>query len=321
MTGGAAGTYILSLHDALPICQTAVQTAGGISFSAHYNGSTTYNESTSVGCEQLSPVKLDSSVTTAIHNAAHAVITSAAIGATVHDSATVTGTQAGGTPTGTVTFTGFASGVCTGGPVAVSAPLDIVDGSVAASAFTQTAGCVALSALDNGSTTYNEATSACEPLTVNPNQPTIHTTPSAGGNVGVVLNDSALLAGGFQPQGTITFKLFGPNNATCNPEGAVPVYTQTVDVDGNGTYTTAPGYATGAAGTYRWVATYNPGNDTNNRGVTSGCNDEQVTVTPPPNTPTPPSTPPQPVIDLAITKTGAPNPTTTGTNITWTMVV
>src|SRR5438105_13802373 len=93
MTGGAAGTYILSLHDALPICQTAVQTAGGISFSAHYNGSTTYNESTSVGCEQLSPVKLDSSVTTANHNAAHAVITSAAIGATVHDSATVTGTR------------------------------------------------------------------------------------------------------------------------------------------------------------------------------------------------------------------------------------
>ena len=323
-TGGVAGTPVALSGGVADPSQTAVQTAGGISFSAHYNGSTTYNESTSVGCEQLSPVKLDSSVTTAIHNAAHAVITSAAIGATVHDSATVTGTQAGGTPTGTVTFAWFANGLCTGRPVAVSDPFDLVNGSVDASAFTQTpasAGPYAFEAHYNGSTTYNEATSACEPLTVNPNQPTIHTTPSAGGNVGVVLNDSALLAGGFQPQGTITFKLFGPNNATCNPEGAVPVYTQTVDVDGNGTYTTAPGYATGAAGTYRWVATYNPGNDANNTGVTSGCNDEQVTVTPPPNTPIPPSTPPQPVIDLAITKTGAPNPTTTGTNITWTMVV
>src|SRR5436853_68415 len=98
--------YTLSLHDALPISgtpvalsggvadpsQTAVQTAGGISFSAHYNGATTNNQPSCSGFEQLSPVKLDSSVTTAIHNAAHAVITSAAIGATVHDSATVTGT-------------------------------------------------------------------------------------------------------------------------------------------------------------------------------------------------------------------------------------
>src|SRR5438105_3265310 len=323
MTGGAAGTYILSLHDALPICQTAVQTAGGISFSAHYNGSTTYNESTSVGCEQLSPVKLDSSVTTAIHNAAHAVITSAAIGATVHDSATVTGTQAGGTPTGTVTFAWFANGLCTGRPVAVSDPFDLVNGSVDASAFTQTpasAGPYAFEAHYNGSTTYNEATSACEPLTVNPNQPTIHTTPSAGGNVGVVLNDSALLAGGYLPQGTITFKLFGPNNATCNPEGAAPVYTQTVDVDGNGTYTTLPGYATGVAGTYSWVASYNPGQDANNLGVKSGCADERVTVTNAPFTPPAPP-PPPPVIDLQITKTGSPSPTTTGTNITWTMVV
>src|SRR5947207_2658228 len=76
--------------------QTAVQTAGGISFSAHYNGSTTYNESTSVGCEQLSPVKLDSSVTTAIHNAAHAVITSAAIGATVRSEERRVGKEGGG---------------------------------------------------------------------------------------------------------------------------------------------------------------------------------------------------------------------------------
>jgi uncharacterized repeat protein (TIGR01451 family) len=164
--------------------------------------------------------------------------------------------------------------------------------------------------------------SACtsEPLTINPNQPTIATTPSAGGNVGVVLNDSAVLAGGYQPQGTITFKLFGPNNATCNPEGAAPVYTQSVDVDGNGTYTTLPGYATGAAGTYSWVASYNPGQDANNLGVKSGCADERVTVTNAPFTPPAPP-PPPPVIDLQITKTGSPSPTTTGTNITWTMVV
>jgi uncharacterized repeat protein (TIGR01451 family) len=37
--------------------------------------------------------------------------------------------------------------------------------------------------------------------------------------------------------------------------------------------------------------------------------------------PPPPPAPPAPKIDLAITKTGAPNPVTTGNQITWTMVV
>jgi uncharacterized repeat protein (TIGR01451 family) len=227
------------------------------------------------------------------------------------------------TPTGTVTFAWFTNGACTGEPAATSDPFDLVNGSVDASNFTQTAapaGSYAFQATYNGDDTYLPATSDCEPLTANPVQPTIGTTPSAGGNVGVVLNDSALLSGGYQPTGTITFKLFGPNNATCNPEGAAPVYMQTVDVDGNGTYNTLPGYATGAAGTYRWVAVYS--GDKNNLGVMSGCSDEQVTVTNPPNNPTPPPPPPPPpVIDLAITKSGAPNPTTQGGNITWTMVV
>ncbi len=96
-----------------------------------------------------------------------------------------------------------------------------------------------------------------------------------------------------------------------------PVYTQTVGVDGDGTYTTLPGYATGAAGTYRWVASYS--GDDNNNGVMSGCSDEQVTVTNPPSIPQPPP-PPPPVIDIQVTKTGTPSPGTTGTNITWTIV-
>src|SRR5437868_1990387 len=164
-TGAVAETHALSLHDALPICQTAVQTAGGISFSAHYNGSTTYNESTSVGCEQLSPVKLDSSVTTAIHNAVHAVITSAAFGATVHDSATVTGTQAGCTPTGTVSFTVYSSPDCTTGGVART-PVALSGGVAHPSqTATHTPYTTLFPSHYNGSTTYNESTSVgCEQL-------------------------------------------------------------------------------------------------------------------------------------------------------------
>src|SRR5207248_4371271 len=114
---------------------------------------------------------------------------------------------------------------------------------------------------------YLPATSSCEPLTANPLQPTIGTTPSAGGNVGVILNDSATLAGAYQATGTITFKLFGPNNATCNVEGAAAVYSQIVAVDGNGTYNTSPGYQSAAAGTYHYVAVYS--DDANNNGLSS----------------------------------------------------
>src|SRR5205823_745315 len=96
-TGGVAGTPVaLNGSGVADPSQTAVQSVGGVSLTAHYNGSNSYNESAS-SCVQLSPVKLDSSSTTAIHNANHAVITSAAIGSTVHDSATVTGTPDGET--------------------------------------------------------------------------------------------------------------------------------------------------------------------------------------------------------------------------------
>ena len=47
--------------------------------------------------------KLTPTVATDVHDAQHAVVTSAAIGSTVHDKATVSGS--GGTPTGTVDFT------------------------------------------------------------------------------------------------------------------------------------------------------------------------------------------------------------------------
>src|SRR5204862_788545 len=78
-----------------------------------YNGSTIYNGSTG-DCEPLPATKLASATATDVHNAAHEVITSAAIGSTVHDSAKVTGTAAGGTPTGNVTFTLYQGTTCSG---------------------------------------------------------------------------------------------------------------------------------------------------------------------------------------------------------------
>jgi uncharacterized repeat protein (TIGR01451 family) len=116
-----------------------------------------------------------------------------------------------------------------------------------------------------------------EPQTVTPAAPTI--TTSAGPTVvlgsGVPLTDSATLAGGFNPGGTITFTLTGP--------GGGVVYTNVVPISGDGTYTTSQGNNPGgflatAVGTYQWVASYS--GDANNHPVASAFDDEPQTVTP-----------------------------------------
>ena len=54
------------------------------------------------------------------------------------------------------------------------------------------------------------------------------------------LTDSATLSGGYNPTGTITFYLFAPG-VTPNGTDSNNVYSDTVTVSGNGTYTTATG--------------------------------------------------------------------------------
>ena len=63
---------------------------------------------------------------------------------------------------------------------------------------------------------------------------------------GSKLTDSATLAEGINPTGTITFTLYAPNGTTV-------VDTETDTVNGNGTYTTPTGFIPAAVGTYQWV--------------------------------------------------------------------
>jgi len=116
---------------------------------------------------------------------------------------------------------------------------------------------------------------ACGSETVNVNKAvtSITTTPSGTVAVGGNISDSATLSGGFNPTGTITFKLFGPGDTTC----ATVIATSTATVNGNGTYGSAA-FSTNAVGTYNWVASY--GGDANNSAAgPSACGAESVTVT------------------------------------------
>jgi hypothetical protein len=105
--------------------------------------------------------------------------------------------------------------------------------------------------------------------------PTIVTTPvPEEGIIGVVLNDTAELSGAFEPAtGTITFNLYPPTDPVCT---GAPVFTQTVPVNGNGSYSTTTGHTTTMTGTYHWTASYS--GDANNEPADSLCEDEPVVV-------------------------------------------
>jgi hypothetical protein len=95
--------------------------------------------------------------------------------------------------------------------------------------------------------------------------PTLSTVASAGVAAGNSISDSATIVAGFNPTGTITFTLFGPNNTTCT---GTPAFTSTLPVSGNGTYVSGA-LVTSLAGTYRWIASYS--GDPNNNPVTGAC--------------------------------------------------
>ncbi|MGI8808533.1 MAG: hypothetical protein ACR2KK_11945 [Acidimicrobiales bacterium] len=104
----------------------------------------------------------------------------------------------------------------------------------------------------------------------------LSTVASPGVVLGGSVFDTATIADGFNPTGTVTFTLFGPDNATCT---GTPVFTSVKTVNGNGAYTSDP-FTPTAPGVYRFIARYS--GDTNNSPAVTPCADplEQVTVTP-----------------------------------------
>ena len=93
-------------------------------------------------------------------------------------------------------------------------------------------------------------------------------------SLGNSTSDTATLAGGTTPTGSMVFKLFGPDDTTCS---AAPAYTSPPQtVDGDGPYP-SPSFVPTATGTYYWQALYS--GDSNNAPITTSCNDPAETVT------------------------------------------
>jgi hypothetical protein len=134
--------------------------------------------------------------------------------------------------------------------------------------------------------------SKSECFIVNPVTPTLATTAGPDINPGQELSDKATLSGtatqpadpvinltgtgGSEASGTITFKLYGPDECTTLVNEPSPE----VSVSGDGTYDTPdPQFTPTEAGTYHWVAVYS-GDSPNTNGVSHNteCNDEAEDV-------------------------------------------
>ena len=97
-------------------------------------------------------------------------------------------------------------------------------------------------------------------------------TNATSATIGGTIQDSATLSGGNSPSGSITWKLFGPGDATCSAS----IQSFTANVSGNGTYN-SPNYTPTSAGTYRWIASYS--GDGNNLSTAGSCNDPNESST------------------------------------------
>src|SRR5207249_2115481 len=206
-------------------------------WTASYSGDASNNPA-STGCndEQVAIGKATPALTTTASG-------SVAAGGQVSDVAHLT---LGTNPTGTISFTLYSDAGCTiSGSVFTSSATVNGNGDYSSGNFTATqAGTYHWRASYSGDPNNNPAgPTACadpaEAVVVTKASPTVTTSATPQATAGGTLSDQALLAGSSGPNatGTISFTVFGPNNATCalpgTPAGSAVV-------SGDGTYPSSP---------------------------------------------------------------------------------
>ena len=254
---------------------------GTYQWNASYSGSVN-NNAVSDNNDPNERVTVNAANPTLITTPNPTVVTLGTSSVILRDSATLEG---GYSPTGRITFTLFR----TGSPTALDTEIVTVNGNgiyTTPTGFTppntnSVTGTYQWNASYSGSVNNNAVSDNNDPnerVTVNAASPTLTTTPNPTavllGATTVTLTDAAVLSGGYHPTGRITFTLFYNGGATA-------VDTETITVNGNGTYKTPTGFTLPSSGsvtgTYQWNASYSA--DSNNN-ATSDNNDpnERVTV-------------------------------------------
>lgn len=193
-----------------------------------------------------------------------------AVNSTVGGSLTATATLGNGAiPGGQLTFRAFAPGdtACSGAAAFTSTAAVKGNGSYSSAAFTPgQVGSYRWTVAYSGDVNHAAAATACGAAasTVAKANPTIAGRVGKKLTVGTRFRDTATLAGGFSPGGTITFEIYLPGNRRCDR----PNFVNTVTVNGNGSFRSDP-FVAKRAGRYRFVARYS--GDASNQAATEAC--------------------------------------------------
>jgi hypothetical protein len=189
----------------------------------------------------------------------------------------------GATPTGTITFKlyGPNDADCTGATVFSSTSTATGAGYYGSGSFTpDRAGTYRWVVGYSGDQNNNPAgPTACgddnETVTVSRADTRLTTdVPQRLETVGSEIYDTANLTDGVSPAGALTFRLYGPGDATCR---RAAIFRQTIRFAGGGEHN-SPGFTPRAAGTYRWIASYSGNRDNEPAGPTR-CGEAGETVT------------------------------------------
>ena len=123
---------------------------------------------------------------------------------------------------------------------------------------------------NNGPASDNGANEGVTTVKASPSIATAASATACGVVGGAVISDSAVLSGGYDVMGgQITFTLKAPDGTTAASE--------TVNVHGDGTYSTPMGVTATEVGTYTWHASYT-GDGLNNGAIDNGVNESVTTV-------------------------------------------
>ena len=204
----------------------------------------------------------------------------ATAGQPIHDTATLSG---GSAPSGTITWNVYRSSdnTCSDSLGSVSDPVS-GDGDYVSAPFLPTSlGSYQWVATYSGDGGNLSVSTACndpnEQSVISMATPSIATTASSN-TAGQPVHDQAIVNGGDDPTGTITWSVYHAADTSC----ATPLFTSAaISVSGDGMYM-SPDYTPPGVGSYEWVATYS--GDANNRSILSSCSDpkEQSVIGPAP---------------------------------------
>lgn len=275
-TSPSSETVTVGPGSVIPDSSPQTLVAGSYSYKASYSGDGS-NAAAVADCEPFSVSKAQSGTSTVVFDNAtgHAWSGTEITGAQAYDTAQVTGIS-GFTPTGTVVYTFFTNGTCTGDP-STTETVSLSGGQVPGSAATAalTPGNYGFLADYSGDSNYSGSTEPCEAFAVGLAPTTMSTVVNDAGTgaawtgnetVGAMAYDTATISGQQDqtPTGTVSYRFF--TNGTCSGN---PSTTDTVTLNSDGSVPDSSTTAALAAGSHSFLASYS--GDSNYAASTAAC--------------------------------------------------